>query len=125
VVILSSGGAEDEPQLSEFEQRPERSPEEIQAAIDGIINIQPPEYRFSVLRSNAKTFQRRCKEMVRAAAGEDDFVHLFYTVIEDLSPESLISRENADWRVELKPTVQQLDENLSFLLDFNALGSDE
>jgi hypothetical protein len=63
--------------------------------------------------------------MVRAAAGEDDFVHLFYKVIEDLSPESLISREKADWRVELKPTIQQLDENLSFLLDFNALGSDE
>ncbi|MCJ1353491.1 MAG: hypothetical protein MMC33_003477 [Icmadophila ericetorum] len=63
--------------------------------------------------------------MVRTAAGEDDFVHLFYNFIEDVSPDNLVSREKADWRVELKPTIQQSDVNLSFLLNFDAMGSDE
>lgn len=63
--------------------------------------------------------------MVRAAAGVDDFVHLFYIVIEDISPNILISREKADWRVELKPAIQQSDTNLSFLSDFDAMGSDK
>lgn len=63
--------------------------------------------------------------MVQAAAGEDDFVHLFYIVIEDISPNNLISREKADWRVELKPAIQQSDANLSFLTDFDAIASDK
>ena len=100
-------------------------PEDIQAAIDDIFNAEPSEDRHAILRDKAKKFSKRCKEMVRAAAGEDDFVHLFYNVIEDISPDNLISREKADWRVELKPTIQQSDANLSFLSDFDAMGSDE
>ncbi|KAI9682027.1 MAG: hypothetical protein M1817_000081 [Caeruleum heppii] len=100
-------------------------PEEVQAAIDDIINAEPSEDCYAVLRDKAKKFSKRCKEMVRAAAGEDDFVHLFYNVIEDISSDNLISREKADWRVELKPTIRQSDANLSFLSDFNAMGSDE
>lgn len=100
-------------------------PEDIQAAVDDIINAKPSEDCHAILRDKAQKFSKRCKEMVRAAAGEDDFVHLFLNVIEDISPDSLISREKADWRVELKPAVQQSDANLSFLSDFDAMGSDE
>ena len=100
-------------------------PEEIQAAIDDIINTEPSEDRLTILHGEAQKFSKRCKEMVRAAAGEDDFVHLFYNIIEDISADNLISREKADWRVELKPTIQQSDANLSFLSDFDAIGSNE
>ena len=100
-------------------------PKEIQAAIDDIINTESSEDRRTIVHDEAKNFSERCKEMVRAAAGEDDFVHLFYSIIEDLSTDNLISREKADWRVELKPTIQQPDANLSFLSDFDAIGSDE
>ena len=100
-------------------------PEDIQAVIDDIINAEPSQDCHTMLRDKAKRFSKRCKEMVRAAAGEDDFVHLFYNVIEDISPDNLTSREKANWRVELKPIVQQSDENLSFLSDFDAMGNDE
>ena len=100
-------------------------PEEIQAAIDDIISTEPSEDRHTILCDQAKKFTKRCKEMVRAAAGEDDFVHLFYNIIEDMSADDLISREKADWRVELKPTIQHSNANLSFLTDFDAIDSDE
>ena len=100
-------------------------PKEIQAAIDDIINTEPSEDRRTIVHGEAKKFSKRCKETVRAAAGEDDFVHLFYSIIEDISADNLISREKADWRVELKPTIQQSDANWSFLSDFDAIGSDE
>ena len=100
-------------------------PEDIQAAIDDIVNADPSEDRHAILRDKAKKFWKRCREMVRAAAGEDDFVHVFYTIAEEMSPNNLIFREKADWRAELKPTIQQSDANLSFLSDFNAMGSDK
>ena len=100
-------------------------PEDIQAAIDDIVNAEPSEDRHAILRDKAKKFWKRCREMVRAAAGEDDFVHVFYTIAEEMSPNNLIFREKADWRAELKPTIQQSDANLSFLSDFNAMGSDD
>lgn len=100
-------------------------PEDIQAAIDDIINVKPSEDCCAILCDKAKKFSKRCKEMIRAAAGEDDFVHLFYNFIEYFSSDNLISREKADWRVELKPTIQQSDANLSFLSDFDAISRDE
>ena len=100
-------------------------PEEIQAAIDDIVNAKPSERRCAILRDKAEKFWKKCKEMVRAAAGEDDFVHLFYTIAEDMSPDNLIFREKADWREDLKPTIRQSNANLSFLSDFNAMSSDE
>lgn len=100
-------------------------PEDVQAAIENIINAKPSEDCHATLRDKAKNFSKRCKEMVRAAAGEDDFVHLFYIFIEDISPNILISREKADWRVELKPAIQQSDANLTFLSNFDAMGSDK
>ena len=100
-------------------------PENIRIAIDDIINANPSEDRRAILCDKAKVFSNKCGEIVRAAAGEDDFVHLFYNVLEDLSPKNLLSREKADWRIELKPTIQQSDANLSFLSSFDAIGSDE
>lgn len=100
-------------------------PENTQAAIDNIVNAEISKDRHTILRDKAKTFWKRCKEMVRAAAGEDDFVDLFYDFIKDVSPESLISREKADWRVELKPTTQRPHANLSFLSRFAAAGNHE
>ena len=100
-------------------------PQNIQAAIDDIINTESSEDRYAILRDKAKKFWNKCKEMVRAAAGEDDFVHVFYTIAEDMSPDNLIFREKADWREDLKPTIQQSNANLSFLSDFNAIGNDE
>ena len=53
--------------------------EDIQVAIKNIINAKPSKDCI------AKNFSKKCKEIVRAAAGEDDFVHLFYIVIKDIS----------------------------------------
>ncbi|KAL8974513.1 MAG: hypothetical protein Q9197_001246 [Variospora fuerteventurae] len=100
-------------------------PKDIQAAIDGVIRAKPSEGRQAIIRDEAKKFQERCKEMVRAAAGEDDFLHVFYNVIERMGSDNLMSREKADWRVELKPTTQYLDVNLSFLSDFDAIDGNE
>ena len=100
-------------------------PEYIQAAIDDIVNAKPSDDRHNILREKAKKLWKRCKELVRAAAGEDDFVHAFYTIAEEMSSDDLIFREKAEWRAELKPAIQQSDANLSFLSDFNAMGSDE
>ena len=100
-------------------------PKEIQTAIDDIVNVQPSEDSRALLREQAEKFWGRCKEMVRAAAGEDDFVHVFYSIAEEMKPDDLIFREKADWRMELKPTIRQSDANLSFLSDFNTIGSDE
>lgn len=46
-------------------------------------------------------------------------------IIEDISPNILIFCEKADWQVELKPAIQQSDANLSFLSDFNVMGSNK
>ena len=100
-------------------------PEDIQAAIDGIVNAELSEDCHTIPHNKAKKFWKKCKEMVQAAAGEDDFAHAFYTIAEEMGPDNLISREKADWRWELKPTIQQVDANLSFLSDFNAMGSDK
>ncbi|KAL8835094.1 MAG: hypothetical protein Q9170_003450 [Blastenia crenularia] len=100
-------------------------PEDIQAAINDIIDVKPSDGRYAILRDKARNFQKRCKEMVRVAAGEDDFVHIFYHVIEELGSADLISCEKADWRVELKPTTQYLGVNLSFLSDADAMGNNE
>ena len=100
-------------------------PAEIQAAIDGIVNAESSERRYAVLRDKAKNFRKECQEMVRAAVGEDDFVHLFHKIAEAISPNNLIFRKNADWREDLKPTIQHSNANFSFLPGFRAMGTDE
>ena len=63
-------------------------PEDIQAAIDEIDHAKSSVDRCAILRDRAKLFWKKCKKMVRAAAGEDDFVHVFYTIAEDMSPKT-------------------------------------
>lgn len=99
-------------------------PPDIQAAIDDIINVQPSKDRLAILQNKSKVFWEKCKEMVRFAAREDDFVHLFGDILRDIKSSSIITSEKADWRVELKPTIQRSKVNLSFLFDIPAVGSD-
>lgn len=61
-------------------------PEDVQAAIENIINAKPSEDCHAILCDKAKNFSKRCKEMVRVAAGIDDFVHLFYILSKILVP---------------------------------------
>ena len=97
-------------------------PEDIQAAIDNIVNAEPSEDRYAILRNKAIEFWKTCKKMVQAAAGEGDFVHFLHTTAKEISPDQLIFCEKAEWRAELKPLIQQSDWNLSFLSDLNAIG---
>lgn len=100
-------------------------PDNIQAAIDCIVKAEISEDRRIKLCDIAKEFYEACKEIVQAAAREDDFVHLFRRALEAMYPDQILFREKADWRVELKPIPQQSDLNLSFLVDFNAMDSNQ
>jgi hypothetical protein len=100
-------------------------PEDIQTAINDIICVKPSEDRCALINEKANKFWKRCRELVQAAAGEGDFVSIFHTIAEQLSPDNFIFRKEADWRAELKPTIQQSAANLSILWDFKGLGSDE
>ena len=98
--------------------------EDVQAAIDLIVKAEVSEDRRIKLCHIAKEFYEACKETVQAAAGEDDFVHIFRRALEAMNPDQILFREKPDWREELKPIPQQSDLNLSFLVDFNAMESD-
>lgn len=98
-------------------------PGDIQAAIDRIIKAKINKDRRIKLCDIAKDFYNACKETVQAAAGEDDFVHLFRCALEAMNTDQILFREKADWREELKPIPQQSDLNLSFLVDFSDLDS--
>ena len=63
--------------------------------------------------------------MIQIATDDDDFIHHFSTTVVDMSPDNLIFRERADWRKDLKPTIQQSNANLSFLFDFSLINNDE
>lgn len=97
-------------------------PEDIQAAIDNIVGAELSDNRLVVIREKANEYWKTCKDMVRAAVGEDDFVHAFKSIAQDMGPENLLFREKAEWREELKPAVQQSDANLTFL---NTVCNDE
>lgn len=100
-------------------------PEEIQAAIDDIVNAESSESRCAFLRDKAKMFWKKCKQMVQASHGEDDFVQLFHRIAEDISPDKLAFRKTADWREDLKPRIWQSNPNLTCLPQFRAFGGDE
>ena len=99
--------------------------DDVQAAIDLIVKAEVSEDRRIKLCHIAKEFYDACKETVQAAAGEDDFVHIFRRALEAMNPDQILFREKADWREELKPIPQQSKLNLSFLVDFNAMESDQ
>ncbi|OAG39015.1 hypothetical protein AYO21_06735 [Fonsecaea monophora] len=100
-------------------------PGDIEADIDRIVKAKVSKHRSVKLSNIAKGFYGACKEAVKAAAGEDDFVHIFRRALEAMSPDEIMLREKADWREELKPIPQQSDLNLSFLVNVNAVSNDQ
>ncbi|KAI9693819.1 MAG: hypothetical protein M1822_003090 [Bathelium mastoideum] len=100
-------------------------PDNVVAAINRIIDIEPSNDRRAKIRNTAQELYKTCKEKVKAAAGEDDFVDLFHGAIKTLSPEDLSLHVKADWRTDLKPRVQHFNLNLSFLEDFTAKSSNQ
>ncbi|OAL34130.1 hypothetical protein AYO20_06585 [Fonsecaea nubica] len=100
-------------------------PGDIEADIDRIVKAKVSKHRSVKLSSIAKGFYGSCKEAVKAAVEEDDFVHIFRRALEAMSPDEIMLREKADWREELKPIPQQSDLNLSFLVNVNAAVGNE
>ncbi|KAI9792923.1 MAG: hypothetical protein M1816_001245 [Peltula sp. TS41687] len=90
-------------------------PEKIQAAIDDTVHAEPSEERRKELKAISQELHNGCIKAVRAAAGEDDFIHLFHDALKVMSPDNLCLREKADWRAELKPKTQQSGLNLDFM----------
>ena len=100
-------------------------PPDIQKALDAIVKPKILEERLAELRAIAKEFSEGCRKTVKAAVGKDDFIELLLIALRAMNHSSLCLRAKADWRVELKPTVQQSDLNWSFLPDPNFVASDQ
>ena len=98
-------------------------PDDIQAVVDRIVNAEISDDRRDHLRDISIGFHRACKETVKAAAGEDDFIDILYTALKAMSTDTILFRAKADWREELKPVPPQLDLDLSFLGDLKAIES--
>jgi hypothetical protein len=97
-------------------------PANIQAAINTVVKAKVSKERRAELRTIAQEFHEGCKKAVKAAVGEDDFIQLFLIVLRAMEHSSLCLRANAEWREEIKPTLQSSDLNLSFLADFERHG---
>ena len=95
------------------------SPEDIQKAIDAVVKAKPFEERRDQLKAISQVFHNGCTKAVRAAVGEDDFVHLFFAALRAMSSEKLCLREKADWQEVLKPRIQRSHLNLDFLAGFD------
>lgn len=63
----------------------------------------------------SQEFHDGCVKVVRAAVGEDDCIGVLRTALKAMDHSKLSLRKKADWRVELKPTIQQPAFNLSFV----------
>jgi hypothetical protein len=100
-------------------------PANIQAAINAVVRAEVSKERRAELRAIAQELYDGCKKVVKAAVGEDDFIELFLIALRAMDYSSLCLRAKADWREEIKPTIQQSDLNLSFLADFNAMPGDQ
>lgn len=100
-------------------------PADIHAALNAVVNAKVSEKRRAELCMIAQELYDGCKKIVKAAVGEDDFVELFLIALRAMDHSNLCLRAKADWREEIKPTIQQSDLNLSFLADFNALVGDQ
>ncbi|ROW13880.1 hypothetical protein VPNG_03632 [Cytospora leucostoma] len=95
-------------------------PAGIRDAIDSVINASVSKARLSDLQDIARQLYDGCKEAVNAAVGEDDFLEIFLVALRALGHSNLCLRAKADWREDIKPTIQQSDLDLSFLV--NAVG---
>ncbi|KAF1955589.1 hypothetical protein CC80DRAFT_87480 [Byssothecium circinans] len=100
-------------------------PADIHAAINAVVKAKVSEERRAELCTIAQELYDGSKKAVKAAVGEDDFIELFLIALRAMNHSSLCLRAKADWRVEIKPTIQQSDLNLSFLADFNAMVGDQ
>jgi len=92
-------------------------PADIQTAINAVIKAKVSKERHAELRIIAQEFYNGCKNAVKAAVGEDDFIGLLERALLAMDHSNLCLRAKADWREEIKPTIQQSDLNLSFLAD--------
>jgi len=100
-------------------------PANIQAGINAVVEAKVSKERRAELRTIAQGLYHGCKKAVKAAVGEDDYIELFLIALRAMDHSSLCLRAKADWREEIKPTIQQSDLNLSFLADFNAMAGDQ
>lgn len=99
-------------------------PTNILAAINAVVKAEVSKERRAELRAIAQKLYDGCKKAVKAAVSEDDFIELFLIALRAMDHSSLCFRAKADWREEIKPTIQQSDLNLSFLTNFNAMAGD-
>lgn len=98
-----------------------KPPDNIQNAIDVIIQAKPSGERLTQLNAISHVFHNGCARAVQAAIGEDDCVDLFLDVLKAMNYNNICLRAKADWREELKPKIQQSGLNLSFIsLNFTA-----
>ncbi|KAI9861208.1 MAG: hypothetical protein M1813_005381 [Trichoglossum hirsutum] len=99
-------------------------PPDILAAINAVVKTEVPKERRAELHAIAQELYDGCRGTVKAAVGEDDFIELFRTALKAMHHSNLCLRAKADWREEIKPTIQQSNWNLSFLANFNAMAGD-
>ena len=100
-------------------------PANIQAAINAVIKAKVSNERYAKLRVIAQELYDGCKKTVKAAVGEDDFIELLLIALRAMDHSSLCLRAKADWREEIKPTIQQSGLDLSFLAGFNAIAGEQ
>jgi hypothetical protein len=98
-------------------------PDGIQNAINAIVEAEPSKERRAELRAISQELHNGCTKAVKAAIGEDDYVQLFLIALTAMNHRSLCLRAKADWREELKPTIQS-SLNLNFM-DFNFMAGDQ
>ncbi|OAP56020.1 hypothetical protein AYL99_10172 [Fonsecaea erecta] len=82
-------------------------PDYIEAAAHRIVNAKISKQRRAELRVVAQELSDDCLKNVRAQSGENDFINPLYTALKALGLKNLCLHEKAEWREELKPTVQQ------------------
>ncbi|KAI9670440.1 MAG: hypothetical protein M1829_004763 [Trizodia sp. TS-e1964] len=93
----------------------EDPPEDIQEAVDKIINAKPTKEGRQILGIISQAFHTGCTNATRAAASEDDFVFEFQNALVAMAPKSLCFRINADWDKGLKPKVQRRRFDMGFI----------
>ncbi|KAI9684815.1 MAG: hypothetical protein M1829_000190 [Trizodia sp. TS-e1964] len=93
-------------------------PEDIEAAVAGIINSRITEQRRAEINIISQQFSNSCQDNARAYSGEDDFIDSLRTAIKALGFEHLCIHERADWRGELKPVAPR---DLQFSSSFMAV----
>lgn len=98
-------------------------PDDIQNAINAIVEAEPSKERRAELKAISQELHNGCTKAVKAAIGEDDCVQLFLIALTAMNHRSLCLRAKADWREELKPTIQS-SLNLNFM-DFNFIAGDQ